>query len=342
MKVSTVGIDLAKNVFQIHGVDEKGKTMLTKRLSRMKFLPFLAQLPPCLIGMEACGSSHHFARVLSGYGHEVKLIPPQYVKPFVKRNKTDAADAEAICEAVTRPNMRFVPVKSIDQQAVQALHTERDLLVSHATALSNSMRGILMEFGECIPTGFSSLYTYVEELLADETGRLPRLLRASITRQFTRLHELKGEIKLIEVELKTWGAAQEDCQRLQTIPGVGPLTATALISSIGNGSQFKKAKDFVGWLGLCPREHSSGGKQRLGGISKQGNTYCRTLLTHGARSLAYRAGADKPHTAWLYNLLCRKHHNVAVVAQAAKTARIIWSVLRHGTEYHAPTVADSE
>ncbi len=339
MKVSTPGIDLAKNVFQIHAVDEKGRQVFTKRLSRSRLLSFLAQLPPCLIGMEACGSSHHFARTLIAYGHEVKLIPPRYVKPFVKRSKTDAADAEAICEAVVRPNMNFVPVKTVDQQAVLALHAERNLLVSHRTAQSNSLRGILAEFGECIPTGFARLYACAEELLANDTDRLPGLLRASVTRQLIRLRELTEEIKLIESELNIWSASQESCRRLQTVPGVGPITATVLVALVGNGSQFKKSREFAAWVGLCPNEHSSGGRQRMGRISKRGNIDCRTLLIHGARSLARLASPEKAHTAWLHNLLCRKAYNVAVVAQAAKTARIVWAILRDGTEYRAPVTA---
>lgn len=333
MQVSTLGIDLAKNVFVLHGVDHTGKTVLRKKLSRNQFVPFLTQLPPCLIGMEACSSSHHFARVLVKSGHDVKLIPPQYVKPYVKTNKTDAADAEAICEAVTRPNMRFVQVKTVEQQGVLALHTERSFLMGERTGCSNSLRAMLAEFGFVMPVGFKALYQGVPEILEDGENELPHFVRQSAGRQLELLRELDARILQTERELNGWSKTQPACGKLQKVPGVGLMTATYVVASVGNGTQFHTSKQFVSWLGMTPREHSSGGKQRLGGISKRGNGYFRSLLVHGARAVVKVIGRHEESMPWLAALVKRKHHNVAVVAQAAKTARIMWSMLVHDTEY---------
>ncbi|HHL2641506.1 TPA: IS110-like element ISYen1 family transposase, partial [Yersinia enterocolitica] len=278
MKVSTLGIDLAKNVFQLHGVGCNGQTVLKKKLTRDKFLPFLMQLEPCLIGMEACASSHHFARVLRQYGHEVKLIPPQYVKPYVKTNKTDAADAEAICEAVARPNMRFVQIKTAEQQAILVLHTERNILIRERTACANSMRAILAEFGIIMPRTLSQLYKKVPEILEEYDNELSPFVRCSVARQLEHLQGVEDQITLIEQELSSWAKTQPACQRVLKVPGVGLMTATYLVASVGNGQQFHSAKQFAAWLGLVPREFSSGGKQRLGRISKRGDRYFRYLL----------------------------------------------------------------
>ncbi|HDL8398555.1 TPA: IS110 family transposase, partial [Yersinia enterocolitica] len=264
MKVSTLGIDLAKNVFQLHGVGCNGQTVLKKKLTRDKFLPFLMQLEPCLIGMEACASSHHFARVLRQYGHEVKLIPPQYVKPYVKTNKTDAADTEAICEAVARPNMRFVQIKTAEQQAILVLHTERNILIRERTACANSMRAILAEFGIIMPRTLSQLYKKVPEILEEYDNELSPFVRCSVARQLEHLQGVEDQITLIEQELSSWAKTQPACQRVMKVPGVGLMTATYLVASVGNGQQFHSAKQFAAWLGLVPREFSSGGKQRLG------------------------------------------------------------------------------
>ncbi|WP_041161509.1 IS110 family RNA-guided transposase [Yersinia enterocolitica] len=333
MKVSTLGIDLAKNVFQLHGVGCNGQTVLKKKLTRDKFLPFLMQLEPCLIGMEACASSHHFARVLRQYGHEVKLIPPQYVKPYVKTNKTDAADAEAICEAVARPNMRFVQIKTAEQQAILVLHTERNILIRERTACANSMRAILAEFGIIMPRTLSQLYKKIPEILEEYDNELSPFVRCSVARQLEHLQGVEDQITLIEQELSRWAKTQPACQRVMKVPGVGLMTATYLVASVGNGQQFHSAKQFAAWLGLVPREFSSGGKQRLGRISKRGERYFRYLLVHGARAVAGVIERHKDNMPWLYRLLNKKAYNVAVVAQANKTARILWSMLVHHTEY---------
>ncbi len=333
MKVFTLGIDLAKNVFQLHGVDHFGKTVLKKKLTRDKFVPFIMQLEPCLIGMEACASSHHFARVLAQLGHQVKLIPPQYVKPYVKTNKTDAADAEAICEAVTRPNMRFVQVKTAEQQAVLALHTERSILIRERVACVNSLRAMLAEFGLIMPCGHRAFQQGIPDILEDVDVALSPFVRRSAARQFEHIQSLEDQVALIEQELSQWARTQPACQRVMKVPGVGLMTSTYLVASVGNGQQFHNAKQFAAWLGLTPREHSSGGKQRLGHISKRGDGYFRYLLVHGARAVAAVIERYKDEMPWLSALLQKKNYNVAVVAQASKTARILWSMLAKGTEY---------
>jgi transposase len=337
MKVSTLGIDLAKDVFQLHGVDHNGNTILRKKLTRDKFVPFVMQLEPCLIGMEACASSHHFARVLTQFGHQVKLIPPQYVKPYVKTNKTDAADAEAICEAVTRPNMRFVQVKTAEQQAVLALHTERDILSRERVACTNSLRATLAEFGLVMPVGMSQFHRGVADILGDGELELSPFVRRCTARQLEHIQALEEQIHLIEQELSDWAKTQPACQRVSKVPGVGLLTSTYLVASAGNGQQFSSAKQFSAWLGLTPREHSSGGKQRLGSISKRGDRYFRYLLINGARAVAAVIGRHTDEMPWLTDLLKKKSFNVAVVAQAHKTARILWSMLVKGTEYRLGT-----
>ncbi|PRD12341.1 IS110 family transposase [Pantoea coffeiphila] len=338
MKVSTLGIDLAKNIFVIHGVDHNGKTTIRKKLKRPDFVAFIVNMEPCLIGMEACSSSHHYARVFSKAGHQVKLIPPQYVKPYVKTNKTDAADAEAICEAVTRPNMRFVQIKTADQQAVLSLHTERFFIIRERTGCANSLRAVLAEFGLVMPVGFHALYEAVPDILEDGGNGLPPYVRSSVQRQLMHLKALEEQIALIEQELRSWAKTQPACKRVEKVPGVGLMTSTYLVASVGNGQQFITAKQFCSWLGLTPREHSSGGKQRLGGIRKRGDCYFRYLLVNGARAVASTIKQNADKMPWLDRLLKTKHFNVAVVAQASRTARILWSMLVHETEYRAPSV----
>ena len=339
MQVSVLGIDLAKNVFVLHGVDHTGQTVLKTKLSREKFVEFVIRLQPCLIGMEACATSHHFARVFMHHGHQVKLMPPQYVKPYVKTNKTDAADAEAICEAVTRPNMRFVKVKTVDQQAVLALHSERELTLRERIACTNNLRAILAEFGFAIATGRKALEKSLPEILEDGENGLSFFVRASISRQIAHIHALTEQLALIEHQLADWAKTQDACRRVTQVPGVGLLTATYLVASVGEGKQFGSAKQFAAWLGLTPREYSSGGRQRLGKISKRGDGYFRFLLVHGARAVASVIERHKTEMSWLEGMLQRKHYNVAVVAQASKTARILWSMLVHETEYRTLPVS---
>ena len=289
MKIATVGIDLAKNVIQVHGVDERGKPVLKKSLKRMQVLPFFANLTVCLIGMEACGSAHHWARKLQTLGHTVKLMAPQFVKPYVKTNKNDAADAEAICEAVTRPTMRFVPIKNGDQQAVLALHRARQSFVKARTAQANQIRGLLTEYGIVIPQGIGHIATHLPDILEDGENGLPGVFRQLIDRLGLHLKELDHQVRELEIQIQAWHRANEDSRKLAQIPGIGPITASALVASIGDAKHFTDGRQLAAWLGLVPRQHSSGGKQTLLGISKRGDTYLRTLLRHGHRG---RGGSD--------------------------------------------------
>ena len=312
MKITTVGIDLAKNVIQVHGVDERGKTVLKKSLKRMQVLPFFANLPVCLIGMEACGSAHHWARKLQTLGHTVKLMAPQFVKPYVKTNKNDAADAEAICEAVTRPTMRFVPIKNGDQQAVLALHRARQSFVKARTAQANQIRGLLTEYGIVIPQGISHIATHLPDILEDGENGLPGVFRQLIDRLGLHLKELDHQVRELEIQIQAWHRANEDSRKLAQIPGIGPITASALVASIGDAKHFADGRQLAAWLGLVPRQHSSGGKQTLLGISKRGDTYLRTLLIHGARAVIRVAERKTDHMAsWLAGLMGRRNKNVA-------------------------------
>ena len=285
MTVTTVGIDLAKSVFQVHGADRDGRVVLRRRLARGRLLDFFAKLPPCRIGLEACASAHHWARRLTALGHDVRLIPAQYVKPYVKRNKTDAADAEAICEAVSRPTMRFVPIKSLDQQAVLALHRVRALLVRQRAQLANAARGILGEFGLVVPRGIRRLAELRARMAAVAEDELPDQARAAVGLLFQQLEATQGRIGTVEEAILAWHERSEASQRLATVPGIGPLTATALVAAVGDASQFPSARHFAAWLGLTPRVRASGGREKLGRITKAGDRYLRTLLIHGARAV---------------------------------------------------------
>ena len=333
MKITTVGIDLAKNVLQIHGADENGKPLVRRQLKRNQVMTYFANLEPCLIGMEACGSAHHWARQLQRLGHEVKLISPQFVKPFVKTNKHDAADAEAICEAVTRPTMRFVPIKNVEQQAMLSLHRAREGFIGDRTATVNRIRGLMSEFGLVIPQGIGHVRSKVPELIEDATNELPGMFRGLIDQLLEHLKWLDKQIDQIESQINTWHRNNADSQRLAEIPGIGVITATALIAMIGNGRNFKSGRELAAWIGLVPRQHSTGGKQTLLGISKRGDAYLRRLLVHGARALAYYARKKADSNNWLYKVINRKHMNIAVVAQANKTTRIVWALLAHGREF---------
>lgn len=332
MKITTVGIDLAKSVFQLHGVDGAGHTVIRKQVKRDQLAPFFANLPPCLIWMEACGSAHHWARKLQSLGHTVKLMAPQFVKPYVKTNKHDAADAEAICEAVRRPSMRFVPIKTIDQQAILALHRARQGFVKARTAQANQIRGLMAEYGLILPVGIGYLHQRVPTLLDSAKDELPGAFRQLIQRLLDQMKELDRQIGEMELQIKDWHRNSPLSQRLEKIPGVGPLTATALVASIGNAKNFANGRQLAAWLGLVPRQHSTGGKTNLLGISKRGDTYLRTLLIHGARAVI-RHLHNKPTEDWLLRLIGRRNKNIAAVALANKNARTIWALLAHDREF---------
>lgn len=335
MKITTIGLDLAKNVFQIHGVDEHGKKVLNKQLKREQLAAFFVQLPPCLIGMEACGSAHHWARKLSAYGHTVRLMAPQFVKPYVKGNKNDAADAEAICEAVARPNMRFVAVKSVEQQAVLSLHRVRQGFVKARTAQANQIRGLLAEFGLIIPQGIASIARRVPELIEDAGNELSSSVRLLVQRLVAHLQELDRQVSELELQIKAWHRASDTSRRLEQVPGIGPITASALVASVGDAKNFANGRQLAAWLGLVPKQHSSGGKATLLGISKRGDSYLRTLLIHGARAVIIAAQKKATVGGWLNALLLRRNPNVAAVALANKNARIVWALLAHECEFRA-------
>jgi transposase len=340
MKITTIGIDLAKNVLQVHGVNEHGKVVLKKQLKRDQVAAFFANLPPCLIGMEACGSAHYWARKLQSFGHTVRLMAPQFVKPYVKTNKNDAADAEAICEAVARPNMRFVPIKNVEQQAVLALHRVRQGFVKARTAQANQIRGLLAEFGLVIPQGIGHIAKRVPELIEDASNELPGSFRLLVQRLLEHLKELDREVGEMEAQIVAWHRSNEDSRKLEKVPGIGPITASAIVASIGDAKNFDNARQMAAWLGLVPRQHSSGGKNVLLGISKRGDVYLRTLLIHGARSVISAVQRKKDSMdGWLGGLLKRRNVNVTAVALANKNARIVWALLRHGCEFRADYVA---
>jgi transposase len=336
MKITTIGLDLAKNVFQVHGVDEQGKAVLRKQLRRNQVAEFFANLPPCLVGMEACGSAHHWARKLEQLGHTVKLMAPQFVKPYVKTNKNDAADAEAICEAVSRPQMRFVPIKNVEQQAVLALHRARQGFVKARTAQANQIRGLLGEYGIIIPQGISHIAKRLPAILEDGENELPGSFRALLDRLGEHLRELDRQVDELEAQIYRWHRENESSKKLEQIPGVGPITASALVATIGDAKSFKDGRQLAAWLGLVPRQHSSGGKPLLLGISKRGDSYLRTLLILGARAVLRTAERKVgPVQSWLGQLAHRRHTNVAAVALANKNARIVWALLAHDRHYQA-------
>jgi transposase len=327
-----MGIDLAKQVFQLHGVDERGHTVLRRRLSRTQLRIFFAPLRPCLIGLEACGSAHYWARELTTLGHEVRLIAPQFVAPYRKNDKNDGNDAEAICEAVGRPQMRFVPVKDVGQQAVLTVHRARQLLIAERTALVNQSRGLLAEFGLIVPAGIGALRRLWPSLL--ETPELPTLVREVFTDLADRLRAVDERIAAYDRRVDHLARQMEPAQRLMQVPGVGPVTATALVATVGNACAFRNGRQLAAWLGLVPRQHSSGGTRRLGRITKRGDVYVRTLLIHGARAVLRQIARRTDATSrWITALQARRGFNKAVVALAAKQARILWALLATGRPY---------
>lgn len=336
MKVTRVDIDLAKEVFQIHGVDGHGKTLLRRKLRRSEMMKFFKEVSACLIGMEACASSHHWARRLSELGHTVKLIAPQFVKPYVKGNKNDANDAEAICEAVGRPNMRFVPIKTVEQQNIQALHRIRSELVRQRTAKVNQIRGLLAEYGIVARQGVAVLRKALPEILEDAENGLISNFRALLLGLREDLVYLDERVMTLDQTINQLAHSHAEARRLLKLRGVGPITATALIASLGDGQMFQRGRDASAWIGLVPGQHSSGGKDRLLGISKRGDAYLRTLLIHGARS-AIKAAKDREDSLsrWLQNLCTRRNKNIAAVALANKTMRMAWAMLKSGADYLA-------
>lgn len=337
-QVVTIGLDIAKSVFQVHGVDAEGGVVIRQRLTRSRMLAFFAKKAPCLVGMEACGSAHHWARELSRLGHEVRLIPPSYVKPYVKRQKNDMADAEAICEAVTRPSMRFVPVKSPDQQSVMVLHRTRSILVRQRTQLSNAIRGHMSEFGVVAPIGRNGLQA-LKEIVAAGDIRVPEEARACLLMLFDQLELISDQILESDRRIIASARSTEVGRRLMEIPGVGPLLASALVATIADPKAFKSGRNLAAWIGLVPRQNSSGGKERLGGITKQGDCYLRQLLVIGAVAViryAVRNGARRP---WLVQLLARRTPKVAAVALANKNARTVWALMTSGERYREPVAA---
>jgi len=341
MKITTIGIDLAKTVFQVHGVDERSKAVLRKQVKRKDFVSFLANLEPCLIGMEACGSAHYWARKLIQLGHTVRLMAPQFVKPYVKTNKSDRNDAEAICEAVARPNMRFVPVKTAEQQAVLALHRARQGFVKARTAQANQIRGLLAEFGIVIPQGIGQIAKRLPEILEEGENGLPGMMRELVERLGENLKQMAKQVGELERQIKLWHHENEHSRKLEAIAGIGPITASAYVASVGDAKSFKNARQVPAWLGMVPRQDGTGGQAKLGRISKRGDVYLRTMLIHGARSVIAQI-ERKPDQAdeWLKKLLARRNKNIAAVALAAKNARIAWALLANERSYQSDYVAN--
>ena len=330
-QLHTVAIDLAKKVFHLVGTDAMGKILWRKRLTRHALMPFIAQLPPVLIGIEACGGAHYWARRFREHGHEVKLMAPQFVKPFVKSNKNDMRDAEAIAEAVTRPTMRFVPTKDIGQQDLQALHRVRERLIGERTALINEVHGLMHEYGIVIPTGVSKFRQAVVEKLASAKDTLTALGQEMFGKLVEEFVALEEQIAYYQQKLESLAQAHPECQRLMTIPGIGPMTATALIAAVGHVGVFKNGRQFAAWRGLVPRQHSTGGQTRLLGISKRGDRYLRKLLIHGARAtLRWVELRTDSRSQWIRGLLKRRGWNRTAVAVANRTARIVWALLSRG------------
>lgn len=333
-EIKVVGIDLAKTVFQLHAADERGVTILRKKINRPQLLDFIRNLKPCLIGMEACGGAHHWARKFRSFGHEVKLVSAQFVKPYVKSNKNDQNDAEAICEAVSRPNMRFVPIKEIVHQDIQSIHRMRQQSVVVRTMLINEIRGLLTEYGIVISKGSNQITRALPAVLENQQSLLTPLVCRGFQRLYERLKFIDDEIKFFDKELQNIFQGNETCRRIAAVEGVGPLTATAIVSAATNPQLFKNGRCFSAWLGLVPRQASSGGKTKLLGISKRGDSYIRTLMIHGARSamIAAKKKTDSK-SIWIVEKEKKIGHNKAVVALANKNARVIWVMMAKGEEY---------
>lgn len=333
-QIAFLGIDLSKKSFQLHGVDSKGNAVLKKKLNRKALLPFIANLPVCVIAIEACGGSHYWCRHFTELDHSVRIIAPQFVKPYVKSNKNDAADAEAICEASQRPNMRFVPTKNIEQQDIQSLHRIRSQAVARRTALSNQIRGLLMEYGVIVPQGIAFVRRQLPLILEDAENELSPLFRELLNELYEEMVHLDLRVEKLEQKLERVAVNNEDCQRLLTIPGIGLLTATALLAAIGDINAFKNGRELAAWLGLVPKQQSTGGVATLLGISKRGDTYLRTLMIHGGRTVVRVSDKhDDARSQWIRELDKRRGKNISAVAVANKNARVVWAVLTKKEAY---------
>jgi transposase len=335
--ISTIGLDIAKSVFQVHGVDAAGQVVVRRQLRRGRVLAFFQKLPPCLVGIEACASSHYWSRELQVLGHTVRLMPPAYVKPYVKRQKNDATDAEAICEAATRPSMRFVPTKTVEQQSCLMLHRARHLFIRQQTAVINSIRAYLAELGIVAPVGRRGVEQLLE-IVADTTDRrLPEVARVCLAALGSQLRALKAQILEFDRRIIAWHRSSATSKRLDAIPGVGPALATALVASVADAKAFRSGRDFSAWVGLVPKQNSSGGKDRLGSISKQGDRYLRSLFTTGALAvIRYAKIHGTRHRPWLTALLARRPTKVAAIALANKLARMAWAMMARNERYKEP------
>lgn len=334
-QVVTMGLDIAKSVFQVHGIDAEGGVVLRRQLRRAHLLRFFAKQPACLIGIEACASAHHWGRELTKLGHQIRLMPPSYVKPYVKRQKNDAADAEAICEAVTRPSMRFVEVKSDEQQSVMVLHRVRLILMRQRVQLSNAIRGHMAEFGIVAPIGREGLRSLIRMIVGGDE-RVPQQAQFCLQLLGKQLELISKQILETDRQIRASARATEIGRRLMDVPGVGPLLASALVATIADPKAFRSGRNLAAWIGLVPRQNSSGGKERLGGITKQGDRYLRQLLVVGALAVVRYADRHGTRRPWLVQLLARRTTKVAAVALANKTARIVWAMMVSGESYREP------
>ena len=335
--VTTIGLDIAKSVFQVHGIDAEDRVIIRRQLKRRYVLAFFEKLPPCLVGIEACASSHYWSRELKALGHTVRLMPPAYVKPYVKRQKNDAADAEAICEAVTRANMRFVATKTPEQQSCLMLHRTRHLFIRQQTAVINVIRAHLAEFGIVAPIGRKGVEELLDVVADPSDKRVPEVARMCLAALGAQLRRLKEQILEFDRMILAWHRSNEASRRLDAIPGVGPVLATALVASVADPKVFRSGRNFSAWIGLVPKQHSSGGKDRLGGISKQGDRYLRSLFMVGALAvIRYAKIHGTKHRPWLTALLARRPTKVAAIALANKMARMVWAMMARGERYKEP------